>query len=185
MSKDRPISLHECSMAKHPHVKGDIVRRFSIRIEEFKSKVLRRSRSECRRHLPKHRVTVRKPETLLLRSSSRATLKNSIRRRFSIAVIYSYRYSYAFRVIAPQRATRDRRKNQRRNHGFWKAICMDHIGKEVIVAGRHGGQCEPKFSASRLFRMEMKDYIHIRPSNRIEVHEVIVVGDKVVHPSLG
>ena len=55
---------------------------------------------------------------------------------------------------------------------------MDDVGVEVVVAGGNCGQRQRKFTGCDGLGMEVEDDVHLRPANRVEMHEVVVVGDE-------
>ncbi len=57
---------------------------------------------------------------------------------------------------------------------------MDYIAIKRVVAGRHRRQRNTKISGARENRMQMKHRVHLGLANRIKMHQVAVVRQKVV-----
>src|ERR1700739_4222883 len=61
-----------------------------------------------------------------------------------------------------------------------KTRSMDNIAIERVVARRHGRQRDAKVARPCQLRMKMEDRIHLWLADRIKVHQVSVVRQKIV-----
>ena len=61
---------------------------------------------------------------------------------------------------------------------------MDDVGVETIISRGHGRKSKLKIARADWLRMQVKDDIHGRPAQHVEMHEVVVVGNEVVELAL-
>src|SRR5580704_4319235 len=157
----RAVGLHEGCMSRHAQVGLHVRSRSPLGIEQVEDEVIRRIRCQSCRLFPHHPVSVWEHVT-------RAELPGG-----------DWLWPRTGVLASKGRSGHSCRNREERCLCLRKSVAKDHICIEAVHSGGHRRKGLRESSIAVRHRMKVEDRIHLRPADRVKMHQMTVICEEV------